>query len=98
MNRMTIWVWATKSGYFLFHGNPNPDMPKYHLGDISDLIHFFKPLVFEYSKRDLELFKKPVGWNKDHAKYPEFKVYPKKITISMTDFRRRQRNDKRLQD
>lgn len=84
---MTIWVWATKSGELLFYGNPNPNMPKYHLGDISDLINLC-PLVFEYSRRGLELFKKPVGWNKAQAKYPEFKVYPKKITISITDFKK----------
>ena len=84
---MTIWVWATKSGEVLFHGNPNPNMPKYHLGDISDLINLC-PLVFEYSRRGLELYRKPVGWNKAQDKYPEFKVYPKKITISMTDFKK----------
>lgn len=92
-DRFTIWVWATKSGEVLFFGNPNLNMPIYHLGGISDLIHHYV-LVFEYTKRGLELFKKPVGWNKVQAKYPELKVYPKKITITMSDFKSEVKNEK----
>ena len=87
-DRFTLWVWGTKnSGEVLFHGNPNPECLKFHLGNVSNLIHGDR-MLYGYTKWELVKFFKPSGWNKVNAKYPELKVYPKKITISMKDFKR----------
>lgn len=81
MQKMSVWAWhcdAPQCGY-LFHGNPNCEMPSYHFGSLENLI-CGEWLVWERTRKALEMDTRILEWNEW---FPGYRVKPKLITIEM---------------
>jgi hypothetical protein len=76
---VTIWVLYSDAphGGYLFYGNPNPDIPSFHFGDLEGLL-YGKRLVWENTKKSLKEHNIEEKWN--HM-FPLQKVVPKRITL-----------------
>lgn len=81
MNKISIWVWYSDAPYggYLFQGNPNPGMPRYHIGRLENLL-CGELLVWERTRRILEMDMSIVEWN-HHPR--TMRVRPKLITIEL---------------
>lgn len=80
-DKITIWVWFCDKpqGGYLFHGNPDGDMPQYHMGDISDLMNA-EDLVCSDTRFWLTKCDPMHRWNKQ---FPQSRVKPRRITVEM---------------
>ena len=83
VEQLTIWAWYSDAphGGYLFHGNPNPDMPPYHLGGLENLV-CGEWLVWEHTRHALEMDLRIEEWN-HHPRTMTMKVRPKLITIEL---------------
>lgn len=81
MCKMSVWAWHCDAphGGYLFHGNPNPGLPPFHLGGIEDIL-CGRHLVREYTRKVLEMDVRILEWNK---RFPHLRVRPKLVTIEM---------------
>ena len=91
-DKISIWVWFCDAphGGYLFHGNPNPLQPPYHLGDIENMI-YGERIVFQQTRRVLEMDTDIIWWN---DMYPQFKVKPRNIMVYTKPIYRQQANGK----
>ena len=81
MCKMTVWVWhcdAPQGGY-LFHGNPNRELPSFHFGGIENIL-CGEHLIWEHTRKSLEMDSRILEWNE---RFPGHRVKPKLITIDM---------------
>lgn len=81
MDKISVWVWHSDAphGGYLFHGNPNPGIPQFHLGNLENLL-CGEWLVWERTRRALEMDMSIAEWN-HHPR--TMKVRPKLITIEL---------------
>ena len=79
--KLTIWAWYSDAphGGYLFFGNPNPDMPPYHLGGLENLV-CGEWLVWAHTRHTLEMDLRIEEWN-HHPR--TMKVRPRLITIEL---------------
>ena len=85
MDERTIWVWFCEYPMgFLFEGNPNPECPPFHSGDISNLL-MGKKLVWGHTRWELE---NRTGFSKSEwkRKFPKYKILPKKVKFEIYPF------------
>ena len=88
MNKRIIWVLMEEStGLVLFHGNPNPECPPYHVGDISNLL-YGKLIVWGHTKYEVERQFNSNEWRWSFPKYP-YKIKAKKIVIGCEPYKKR---------
>lgn len=82
-DKMSVWAWHSDAphGGYLFHGNPNPGMPPFHIGGLENLI-CGEWLVWEHTRRALEMDMSIAEWN-HHQRTMSMKMRPKLITIEL---------------
>ncbi len=84
--KQSIWVLYSDAphGGYLFHGNPNLELPPYHLGGILNVLYGEK-LVWAYSRKMLEMEMGVMLWNE---RVPDFRVKPKSVMVEMRPYYR----------
>lgn len=84
MSKRVIWVLMEDNGCVLFHGNPNPNCPPYHGGEISSLL-YGERLVWGYKKWEVEKQFDKKAWKK---RFPLCKIKAKRITIGYEPYKK----------
>ncbi len=81
MAKFAVWTWYSDApqGGFLFSGNPNREMPPFHLGGVEELLRGGR-LVWEFTRSMLKMDVRVLEWNE---RFPEMRVKPKLIVIEM---------------
>ena len=90
--KMSIWVWYSDAphGGYLFEGNPNRDMPPFHIGEILNLLCGEK-IVWEHTRKVLEMNMDIAWWNE---RFPFMRVKPKSIMVEMRPYYRPRKKGK----
>lgn len=76
----TVWAWYCDKpqGGFLFHGNPNPQIPPYHCGGIYHMIR--ERMVYAVTRITLIKCYPMKEWNRI---FPKCRVKPVRVTVTM---------------
>ena len=90
-DKMSIWVLHSNAphGGYLFHGNPNQDIPPYHLGDIENILYGEK-LVWAYTRKVLEMDTGILWWNE---RFPKHRVKPKSVMVEIRPYYKRAKKE-----
>jgi len=79
--KMSVWAWRCDvwDGEYLFGGNPNHNLPPFHLGGIINIL-YGENLIWEPTRKRLEMNADVTWWN--HL-FPNYRVNPQLVTIEM---------------
>lgn len=78
---ISVWAWhcdASHGGY-LFDGNPNHELPPFHLGDIENIL-CGENLTWANTRKVLEMNADVLWWNQ---RFPRHRVKPQLVTIEI---------------
>lgn len=83
--KYAIWVLATEDGSFLFHGNPNPNFPPYHIGGLHEMVNG-QALVYEHTKNGILIDGVGKLFNISERVSKRHHVRPRRVMLEVRDY------------